>query len=42
MTALQGAATVARELVHHEGIRGLYRGFTTVVVGVLPARVVCS
>ena len=37
---MQGAAHVARELVRHDGIRGLYKGFGTVIVGVLPARVV--
>lgn len=34
----QGAAQVARQVVATDGVRGLYRGFTTVVVGVIPAR----
>jgi hypothetical protein len=34
----QGAAQVARQVVAADGVRGLYRGFTTVVVGVIPAR----
>ena len=37
---MQGAAQVARDLWRHEGLRGLYKGFGTVVIGILPARMV--
>lgn len=37
-SGLQGAAQIARNIVRHDGFRGLYRGFGTVVIGVLPAR----
>ena len=39
---LQGAAQVARDLFRQEGVRGLYKGFGTVVIGILPARMVSS
>ena len=35
---LQGAAHVVRQVLATDGIRGLYRGFGIVVVGVIPAR----
>ncbi|KAK9794641.1 hypothetical protein WJX73_006445 [Symbiochloris irregularis] len=38
-SGLSGAVQVARGLVKHDGVRGLYKGFGTVMVGVLPARV---
>ena len=37
---VQGAAQVARDLFRYDGVRGLYKGFGTVIVGVIPARVV--
>ena len=36
--AMQGAAHVVRQVLATDGIRGLYRGFGIVVVGVIPAR----
>ena len=38
----QGAAQVAKDLVRHDGVRGLYKGFGTVIVGIIPARVVSA
>ena len=35
---MQGALQVAQQVVAHDGIRGLYRGFGTVILGVIPAR----
>ena len=35
---LQGAYLTARGVVAHDGIRGLYKGFGTVVFGMFPAR----
>ena len=37
-SGIKGAAQIARSIVRHDGVRGLYRGFGTVVIGVLPAR----
>ncbi len=37
---MQGAAQVARQVVAADGVRGLYRGFGTVILGIVPARVV--
>lgn len=34
----QGAVHTAREVLAHDGIRGLYKGFGTVVLGMFPAR----
>ncbi|BDA44644.1 Solute carrier family 25 member 44 [Coccomyxa sp. Obi] len=34
----KGAAQVARQIVATDGVRGLYRGFGTVIIGVIPAR----
>lgn len=39
-TGLGGAVTTARELLRHDGIRGLYKGFGTVLCGMIPARMV--
>lgn len=39
---LQGAAHVTRQVLATDGVRGLYRGFGIVVVGVIPARGVGS
>ena len=36
----QGAVATARSVVAHDGIRGLYKGFGTVVCGMFPARMV--
>ena len=38
MHSLQGAAHVTRQVLAADGIRGLYRGFGIVVVGIIPAR----
>ncbi len=35
---MQGAADVAKQILATDGIRGLYRGFGTVIIGVIPAR----
>lgn len=35
---LRGAAQIAKDIVRYDGIRGLYRGFGTVIIGVIPAR----
>ena len=35
---IRGAAQIARDVVKYDGIRGLYRGFGTVIIGVIPAR----
>lgn len=35
---LRGAARIARDVFQAEGIRGLYKGFGTVLVGTIPAR----
>ena len=35
---VQGAAHVTRQVLATDGIRGLYRGYGIVVVGVIPAR----
>lgn len=37
---LSGALYTARDVLAHDGIRGLYRGFGTVVFGIIPARIV--
>ena len=37
---LQGATRVARDVVRTDGVRGLYRGFGTVIIGIVPARAV--
>jgi hypothetical protein len=37
---LQGAYLTARAVVAHDGVRGLYKGFGTVVFGMFPARMV--
>ena len=37
-SGLQGAYLTARSVVAHDGIRGLYKGFGTVVFGMFPAR----
>ena len=37
---VQGAVHVAKDLVRHDGFRGLYKGFATVIIGIIPARVV--
>ena len=39
-TLQQGAFLTARGVVAHDGVRGLYRGFGTVVGGMFPARMV--
>ena len=36
--SLQGAAQTASAILRTDGIRGLYRGFGTVVFGTIPAR----
>ena len=41
-TALQGAYITARTVVAHDGLRGLYKGFGTVVLGMFPARMVSA
>ncbi|KAK3288400.1 hypothetical protein CYMTET_4120 [Cymbomonas tetramitiformis] len=38
----QGVLKSARRIWAEEGAAGFYRGFPTVVVGTIPARVVCS
>ena len=35
---IRGAAQIARDVVRHDGVRGLYRGFGTVIIGIIPAR----
>ena len=35
---IRGAAQIAKDILRYDGIRGLYRGFGTVVIGVIPAR----
>ena len=35
---LQGAAQTASAILRTDGIRGLYRGFGTVIFGTIPAR----
>jgi hypothetical protein len=40
LRALQGAYITARTVVTHDGLRGLYKGFGTVVLGMFPARMV--
>ena len=37
---MQGAMQIAQQVVAHDGIGGLYRGFGTVILGVIPARAV--
>ena len=37
----KGAVQVAQQVVAADGVRGLYRGFGTVILGVIPARGVC-
>jgi solute carrier family 25 protein 44 len=39
-TGLSGAVYTARDVVRSDGIKGLYRGFGTVIVGAIPARMV--
>jgi solute carrier family 25 protein 44 len=39
-TGLSGAIYTARDVVRSDGIKGLYRGFGTVIVGAIPARMV--
>ena len=39
-TGFSGAIITAREVIHHDGIRGLYKGFGTVLFGAIPARIV--
>lgn len=39
-TGLRGAFLTARGVVAHDGVRGLYKGFGTVVCGMFPARMV--
>ena len=41
-SGISGAAQVARDVVKTDGFRGLYRGFGTVIIGVIPARGVRS
>ena len=36
--AVQGAAQTAAAILRTDGIRGLYRGFGTVIFGTIPAR----
>lgn len=36
---LRGAILTARDVVRHDGVRGLYKGFGTVLCGLIPARV---
>lgn len=38
-TGLSGAVITAREVVRHDGFRGLYKGFGTVLFGAIPARI---
>jgi solute carrier family 25 protein 44 len=35
---LSGAVATARTVVHHDGVRGLYKGFGTVLCGLIPGR----
>lgn len=37
---VRGAYLTAQSVVHHDGIRGLYKGFGTVISGAIPARIV--
>lgn len=37
---LKGAIYTAREVLSHDGIKGLYKGFGTVVFGIIPARMI--
>jgi len=39
-TGLSGAIYTARDVLRSDGIKGLYRGFGTVIVGAIPARMV--
>ena len=39
---VQGVRETARSILAQDGVRGLYRGFGTVMLGAVPARVVCS
>jgi solute carrier family 25, member 44 len=39
-TGLSGAIYTARDVVRSDGIKGLYRGFGTVIVGAIPARMI--
>ena len=39
-TGISGAIYTARDVVRSDGVRGLYRGFGTVLVGAIPARMV--
>lgn len=39
-TGISGAIYTARDVVRSDGIKGLYRGFGTVIVGAIPARMV--
>lgn len=41
-SGLRGAANIARDVVRTDGVRGLYRGFGTVIIGIIPARGVSS
>lgn len=38
-SGLSGAVATAREVVRADGVRGLYRGFGTVLFGAIPARI---
>ena len=38
LASLQGAAQTAAGILRTDGIRGLYRGFGTVIFGTIPAR----
>ena len=35
---ISGAVQIAKDVVARDGVRGLYRGFGTVIVGIIPAR----
>ena len=35
---VSGAVQIAKDVVARDGVRGLYRGFGTVIVGIIPAR----
>lgn len=37
-SGIRGAAQIAKDVVRADGIRGLYRGFGTVIIGIIPAR----
>lgn len=37
-SGIRGVVYTVRDVVHHDGVRGLYKGFGTVLCGLIPAR----